>query len=175
MIRAEYALVKGLSQGWPVTGDEPTRDLVRELVSVHDTRAAVARLLRVPESRVRRWAATGKASDADRARLLAAVRDARLPSAVAEPELTGGFEHVEFDGLDHHGKRSAPRLQLRPGTLSAVADAYVAGDVAAALDALIDGMVSQWYREQYRLGVHHERAREAGLPSVALPDWWWSA
>lgn len=177
-------LIEALSQGWPVTGEESTADLAEELEAIHETPEAAAAVLRVSVAQFRKWlAGTAKARGADRARLEAALRFARLPKGIEDAtEIEGKFiDHhgkvvkvvlSTLDKFDVNGKVETP-AKYKPGAIQPVVDAYVAGNYEAMEDAYVAGIADEWYRDAAAEGVANERALRAGLPGAPnLPDNW---
>lgn len=138
------AVHQALTGGRPVTGRETPEQIFGELahkMGEHDARVVLA--------------IDGNAdpADADPTRAAAALRMLRLVN-LADSDIT-------FVGTDHHARDveiDHQSLMIRPGTATAMADAWIDSGLDAAVDALIDGIGEiSWYRPRMAATVRAER------------------
>lgn len=124
---------------------------------------AAARQLGVSESSLRRWNSGTTPRPATRDKVLSTVRELRSrPSRMGDAGVI--LPVVSQDRKRGRRERdvSGRQLQLRPGTLQAAHETWIAtGNADKALEVFIGGIGESWYRAQLGKGLRESR-RDSG-------------
>jgi hypothetical protein len=123
-------------------------DLISDMIERAGSRRAAAREWGIPESTLRRYQAGGGMSAARAEQILHAGREARINTNVTDENLLiVAKDRQTLDGRHRERKLDADKLDLQPGTMDAVRQAYVEGGEHAAAQALLNGIGNEWYRQ----------------------------
>ncbi|MGH2532878.1 MAG: hypothetical protein ACRDJW_11320 [Thermomicrobiales bacterium] len=127
--------------------DETWRDLVHDFQAEKGSGRAAARAAGVPPSTWRRLVKgeTRNPKPATLARVTRGVRAARIVNDVRQDTFT---MHAKDPRAIHLTRKiTARQLQLAPGTIDRVREAYLAGDDRGAAAVFIAGIGDPWYRQ----------------------------
>jgi hypothetical protein len=137
------AIYGALTGGKSPKDESFARFLIDVKAATGGNRRAAARLVGVPESTYRRWEKGAKAMSAGREKLMQAGRRNQLsPNAPTD-------RTVKVTTRDQNGKprTAGPNtLQIAPGTMDRVREAYLRGDHAALGKEFTNGVGDEFYK-----------------------------